>query len=122
MDQTMEHLIDRFCEAWSEFDAARRERLLREVCDDQARYTDPRGEATGVAELTAFIGQILAGRPGAKVVRTTAVDSHHRLARFGWRVVQADGTVLREGIDFAEISPAGKLARITGFVGPLAPM
>jgi hypothetical protein len=49
------------------------------------------------------------------------VDSHHALVRFAWRVVQADGTMFAEGIDFAEISNKGKPLRIVGFFGPLAP-
>jgi hypothetical protein len=121
MDTSLEPLIDRYCQAWSEFDATRRERILDEVWEPDATYTDPRGSATGVAQLVAMSGTILAGRPGAKVVRTTAVDAHHALARFGWRVVLADGTMLPEGIDFVEISVRGKLARVVGFFGPLAP-
>jgi hypothetical protein len=49
------------------------------------------------------------------------VDTHHGLARFAWRVVESDGTMLPEGIDFAEVSAEGKLTRIVGFFGSLAP-
>jgi len=55
-------------------------------------------------------------------VRTSAVDAHHGLARFAWRIVQADGSMLPEGIDFAEISAEGRIQRIMGFFGPLAPL
>lgn len=94
--------------------------MLREVWADGAIYTDPAVHATGVAELSAHIGKVSAGRPGAKVFRTSGVDAHHGVARFAFRVVQADGTVLKEGIDFAEFSEEGKLTRIVGFVGLLA--
>lgn len=117
--QSLEQLIDAYCAAWSEYNPARREELLREVWDEQATYTDPRADVQGIAELSALIGKVLAGRPGAKVVRTSVVDEHHGLARFAWRVVQADGTLLPEGIDFAEITSDGKLRRIVGFFGPL---
>jgi hypothetical protein len=36
-------------------------------------------------------------------------------------VVQADGTLLPEGLDIAEISDQMKLLCIIGFFGPLAP-
>lgn len=120
-NESLERLIDAYCAAWSEVDPVRRERMLKEVWDEKATYTDPRGTANGVAQLVALIGEVLLRRPGARVIRTSAVDSHHGLARFAWRVVQADATMLPEGIDFAEISPEGKLVRIVGFFGTLAP-
>ena len=118
---SLERSIDRYCAAWSESDPAERERLLRDVWADDATYTDPRSHTRGLEELVAHIGRVLAGRPGATVTRTTVVDSHHGLVRFGWRVIHADGTMLPEGIDFAEFSSEGKLMRVVGFFGPLAP-
>ena len=117
----LEHLIDTYCAAWSEPDSVQREQILKNVWAEDGTYTDPRADIAGLKELVALIGRILAGRPGAKVIRTSVVDSHHGLVRFAWRVVQADGTMLPEGIDFAEISSKGQLLRIVGFFGPLAP-
>ncbi len=118
--EALERLIDTYCEAWNEPDAVRREAILKIVWAEGATYTDPRAHTTGISELGAHIGRVLSSRPGARVMRTSAVDSHHGLARFAWSVVQADGTMLPEGIDFAEISGEGKLQRIVGFFGPLA--
>ncbi len=120
-DPKLVRLIDTYCAAWNEPDPVRREQILKGVWAEEATYTDPRGHATGVAELVALIGEIRSGRPGAKVIRTSEVDAHHGLARFAWRVVQADGTALPEGIDIAEISDGGKLLRIIGFFGPVVP-
>jgi len=120
MTRSLEDLIDAYCAAWSEVEPRRREQLLDDVWEPDATYTDPRVHARGIAALSSFIGKVLAGRPGARVVRTSAVDAHHDLARFTWRVVQPDGAAVADGIDFAEISPGGKLQRIVGFYGPLA--
>ncbi len=117
----LERLIDAYCAAWSEANVAKRTRLLADVWAEGATYTDPRAHVTGTDELAAHIGRVLASRPGARVIRTSAVDTHHGLARFAWRVVEADGTMLPEGIDFAEMSAEGRLARIVGFFGSLAP-
>ena len=117
----LERLIDTYCSAWCEPDPEKRTSILDEVWAENATYTDPRADTVGVAQLVAHIGRILAGRPGAKVVRTSAIDAHHGFVRFAWRVVQADGTLLPEGIDFAEVSADGKkIRRIVGFFGPLA--
>jgi hypothetical protein len=47
------------------------------------------------------------------------VDLHHDVLRFAWRMVLADGRALPDGIDFGELGPDGKLARIVGFFGPV---
>jgi hypothetical protein len=113
-------LIDRYCAAWSDPDPARRAELLAGTWTDESTYTDPTVHATGPAQLLAHIERVIARRPGAKVLRTSAVDVHHGIARFAWHVVQADGTCLPEGLDIAEFSPDGtRIRRIVGFFGPL---
>jgi hypothetical protein len=114
-------LIDRYCEAWSDPDPARRRALLASVWSEGATYTDPRMHATTQDQLLAHIDKVLAQRPGARVLRTSAVDMHHRVARFAWQVVQADGTSLPEGLDVVWLSADGtRLDRVVGFFGPLA--
>jgi len=118
----LEKLVDLYCAAWGEPDAGRRSAMLREVSGDGATYTDPRTHASDLDQLVAHIGRVLAVRPGARVIRTSAVDSHHGLARFAWCVVLSDRTRLPEGVDFVELTADGKIARIVGFFGPLAPL
>ena len=121
MDITaVERLVDTYCSAWSEPDPVCRRRTLDEIWAPDATYTDPRAHLIGAAALCAHISTILAGRPGAKIVRTSVLDCHHGLVRFAWRVVQADGSLLPEGLDLAEISDDGRILRIIGFFGPLA--
>ena len=113
-------LIDRYCEAWTEPDPARRAALLESAWAEGASYTDPSVHAAGADELLAHIAGTQARRPGAKVLRTSVVDAHHGVARFAWRVVQADGTALPEGLDVALLSADGaKMERVIGFFGPL---
>lgn len=115
-------LIDRYCEAWSEHDESRRTELLRSVWSEGASYTDPTVHAVGAAELLAHIAKVQMRRPGSKVVRTSEVDEHHGVARFAWRVIEASGSALPEGIDLAFLSADGsKLDRIIGFFGPTKP-
>ncbi len=113
-------LIDRYCECWSEPDAGRRAALLSTVWASDATYTDPTIHACNADELLAHIANVVARRPGAKVVRTSAIDNHHRIARFAWHVVHADGTTLPDGLDIARISADGeKIECIVGFFGLL---
>lgn len=117
----LERLIDAYCSAWNEPDAGLRRATLAAVWGEGASYTDPRAHVVGVDALSDHIGRIQERRPGARVVRTSVVDEHHGLIRFAWRVVEADGNGLPESIDFAQITPEGRIAGIIGFFGPLAP-
>ena len=113
-------LIDRYCQVWSEPNAANREEMLASVWAANATYTDPSVHAESGAALLSHIAKIQARRPGAKVLRTSRVDVHHGIARFAWHVVQADGTALPEGLDLAFLTPDGtRIERIIGFFGPL---
>jgi hypothetical protein len=121
MDITaLERLIDTYCAAWSEAELDRRRQTLDEIWASNATYTDPRAHLIGAEALCAHIGTVLAGRPGARIIRTSVLDCHHGLLRFAWRVVQADGSLLPEGLDVAEISDDMRILRIIGFFGPLA--
>jgi len=118
--KNIEALIDRYCEAWNEPDERQRTALLTSVWALEASYTDPRVHAASAQELLQHIAAMQARRPGARVVRTSAVDLHHDVARFAWRVEQPDGTALPEGLDVAFLAADGsKIQRIIGFFGPL---
>jgi hypothetical protein len=116
----VERVIDAYCAAWNEPDRARRREMLSAVWRAEATYTDPTVHVAGIDHLVAHIEKVIARRPGAQVLRTSAVDAHHGFVRFAWRVVQADGTLLPEGIDFAEVDSDGAIRGVVGFFGPLA--
>jgi hypothetical protein len=117
---TLEETIDIYCAAWSERDPGYRRKLLDRVVTDNVRYTDPDTDVTGCADLVDHISGVLAGRIGAKIVKTSFADAHHDIARFAWHLVKADGTVLPEGLDIVFVDgQTGKLKTILGFFGPL---
>ena len=117
---TVSELIDTYCQAWSAPGHEERAALLRQVWADDATYTDPTAHLRGAQELLAHIAGVLQQFPGAKITRTSRIDSHHGVARFAWRFVEANGNELPEGIDIAFISADGsKIERIIGFFGPL---
>jgi len=116
----LERLVDQYCEGWSCPSAEAREALIRGSLTDDATYTDPRADHLNVSQLLDHIARIQDSRPGARIVRTSAVDSHYGLARFHWHVVLPDGTTLPEGIDVIELSAdGGRIRHIVGFFGPL---
>lgn len=115
-------LIDDYCEVWNEADPDRRAALLGGVWSGRATYTDPTVDSLDASALLEHIGRMQAARPGATVLRSTAPDEHHGVARFGFKVVAADGRVLREGVDVVFLSEdRERIDRIVGFFGPLGP-
>ncbi|MFP8836297.1 hypothetical protein ACLIJR_18700 [Hydrogenophaga sp. XSHU_21] len=117
---TIEHLIDTYCAGWATSTPEDRERLIRATLADDATYCDPKTNHLAIPDLLEHISGVQAKRPGAKVVRTSAVDVHHGFARFHWHVALPDGTTLLEGLDVLELSSDGKrIQRVLGFFGPL---
>lgn len=117
---SFEAVVDRYCAAWNEPDAQRRRDVLAAVWSDESVYTDPTVHLAGIEALSDHIAAVATRYPGSCIVRTTVLDAHHRLARFGWKKVLADGKSLPESLDIAELDGSGKLARIVGFFGALA--
>ncbi|TYC67252.1 nuclear transport factor 2 family protein [Stappia sp. BW2] len=117
---TLEETIDIYCAAWSERDPSRRQDLLGRSVTDGIRYTDPGTDVVGIAALVDHISGVLSKSAGAKIVRTSGIDTHHGAARFAWQMVKADGTTLPEGLDVVWINEeTGKLKTVLGFFGAL---
>jgi hypothetical protein len=113
-------LIDTYCAAWSEESPEQRRALLAQVWADGATYIDPTVDLSGAEALLTHISGIKAKYPGARIVRTSEVDCHHSIARFGWRFILADGSSFPEGLDIAFLDPRQtRILRIIGFFGPL---
>ncbi len=141
-------LIDRYCHGWSVADADERRAVLASVLTPDARYSDPgTGQALELAPLLGYIAGMHARWPGLRIVRISAIDAHHDVARFQWALETPQPAAesaaateqawarLVEGIDFVELGTDGadegaddgaddhaRLRRITGFFGPLAPI
>jgi hypothetical protein len=111
--------IDAYIEAWNEPDADRCRQLLAQAMTDHSTYVDPNKDLDTRDGLVEYIGQVLGKSPGRRVVRTSAVDAHHLVCRFNWRLVKADGTQAAESVDFVEFAGDGRIQRVIGFFGPL---
>lgn len=115
--ETITDLIDLYCRAWNEPNAVHRRAILEAVFSEAATYTDPTVDALEIEALVWHIGTMLVRRPGAKIIRASSVNEHHGFAQFAFQVLQADGVLLREGIDFVDLTFEGKIRRIVGFFG-----
>ena len=115
-------IIDAHLEAYALAATDRRDALVAATWNTDGELLDPPLEGRGWAEISALADVVLAHYPAHRFVRTTAVDSHHGFARYGWDLVGPDGAVAVNGIDVVQFDETGKLLRIVGFFGPLEPV
>lgn len=111
--------VDTYLSMWNETDPARRADRIRAAWIETGHYVDPLMEGKGYDGLSALVDGVQAQFPGATFRRTTGVDEHHALVRFGWELVGGDGSVVTTGLDIGVIAPDGRLDRIAGFLGDL---
>jgi hypothetical protein len=111
--------VEAYFGALNEADPARRAELVSAAWAEEGRYFDPLMEAAGhdaIANLTAVVQEQF---PGARFARTSGIDAHHGILRFGWRLANPDGSVVVEGLDVGVVGDDHRLTRIAGFFGPL---
>jgi hypothetical protein len=99
----------------------RRSQLVESVWHTDGALIDPPFEGAGHAGIAAMTDVVLSNYASHTFRRTTAVDAHHNFARYGWELVDTDGTAAVRGTDIVEIDSAGLLVRIIGFFGDLIP-
>ena len=104
--------------AWNEADEAKRRALLEAAWAEDGVYLDPMGRADGREALVAHIGGFHQMMPGHRIDMVSGVDEHDGYLRFAWKMVDPDGAVAMEGVDFGSLDGDGKLKSIVGFFGP----
>ncbi len=85
-----------------------RRRLLEAALTDDCEMLEPRGRFAGREAILDRISGFSDRFPGARVDITTNVDQHNGFARYGWRIVDRDGTVLLDGIDVVQRGTDGR--------------
>ena len=117
--QTVATTIDTYLEAYGETDPTRRNELITQVWAADGRLADPPFEGDGHEGISALSEVVFEHFPGHSFRRTTGIDAHHGVARYGWELVGPDGAVAVGGVDIAEIGEDGRLVKVTGFFGDL---
>lgn len=114
-------VVDAWLVAYADPDATRRQQTIAATWATDGALIDPPFDGVGHEALSGMVDVVLTHYAGHTFRRTTAIDAHHEYARYGWELVAADGAVAVAGIDVAHFAADGRLARVVGFFGPLAP-
>lgn len=116
-----EEIVDAHLAAYCEPDAAQRMTIIRNVWSLEGRLIDPPFETRGHAGISDQAATLLAHYPGHRFERSTAVDAHHNVLRYGWRLLSPAGAAVVEGTDILDLDVDGRIARIVGFFGAQPP-
>lgn len=115
----MDPVIKMYDQAWNVSDPDERRRLLEGALTDDCELIEPRGRFAGrdavFERITGFANRF----PGAKVDITTGVDEHNGFARYGWKIIDRNGSLLLDGMDVLERAADGRLMRVVMFFGAL---
>ena len=115
----IQRLIDDHLAAYTDPDRQRRGAAVPRLWAEDAQLIDPPLAARGHAQIIDQAEQLLAQFPGHRFRRSSGIDLHHGVARYGWQLLAPGGQVVIEGIDFAQFDGQGRLAQVSGFFGPL---
>jgi hypothetical protein len=115
----IQRLIDDHLATYADPDRQRRSAAVQRLWAEDAQLIDPPLAARGHAQIVDQAEQLLAQFPGHRFRRSSGIDLHHGVARYGWQLLAPGGSVVLEGIDFAQLDGHGRLAQVSGFFGPL---
>jgi hypothetical protein len=118
---TIAGTIDRYFALWNTTDAAERAARTAEVWTEDGRHVDPLADVSGHDELVAMMAGVHEHYAGGRFERTTEIDLHHDVARYGWRLVGADGNVVVEALDVATLGEDGRVRTVLAFFGEPTP-
>lgn len=117
--QGIEATVERWFTALNEPDGSKRAPIVANTWAPEGRWVDPPFEGTGHEAINGMVDAIYQQFPDHRFRRASAVDAHHDSLRIGWELVSPDGDVALAGTDVGMVDDDGRLARVTGFFGPL---
>ena len=117
----MDAVIEAYDKAWNASGVDERRRHLEAALTDDCVMLEPRGRFAGRQAILDRISGFSDRFPGARVAITTGVDEHNGVARYGWTILDREGTLLLDGMDVVERAADGRLRKVVMFFGPLEP-
>jgi hypothetical protein len=112
--------IETWFASLNELDADKRAQLVEQAWAGDGRWVDPPFEGAGHAGISEMVEAVYQQYPDHRFRRVSEIDAHHDAVRYGWELVNRDGSVVVAGTDIAQLDPDGRLQRVTGFFGELA--
>jgi len=110
-------LVDRFFALWAEADAVKRRAALRAIVASDVSFRDPYSCLEGAEDLDAHIAAAQRFMPGVVLRREGDARQCQGMALVDWVAAAVDGSVRTRGTNVFELTPEGRIARVTGLWG-----
>ncbi len=118
---TAKEALDAYAAAWNTGDPETARRLVEQALTENAVMAYPSFEAHGWEGISGLMAAYKQQLPGFRIELTSNVEEHHGWVRVEWRMLDANGSILGEGEDVAEVADDGRFSKMLGFRNPLPP-
>ena len=115
MDGRLERVVDAYVAAWGDADPVRRSELIDECWSEGGVLQDKYTSVVGADPLCAHIDAVRPMMPGMNLQRSGPAHLCHGFARFAWKIAAPGGDTFATGVNFCELAPDGRFARMVGF-------
>jgi hypothetical protein len=106
-----------YFDCWNATDETARATAIERTWATNATSTDPMASVqghAGIAEMMVGVGVMY---PGHTFRQIGTLDAHHNLVRWGWEMIDPEGSRVIDGIDVALFDESGRLTNLAGFFG-----
>lgn len=108
-------LVDRWFDAWSEPDGAKRESALRAIASTHICMRDQFSAIDGIGDLLEHVAAARRFMPGVRMLRDGQVSHCQGMAIADWTLKSADGQEPGSGTNVFELDMDGTINSVTGF-------
>jgi hypothetical protein len=105
---------ERYVAAWKAGSLEEKRALFAGCLAPSCTYTDPLQQAEGWDALALYMVDFQRQVPGGHFI-TEAFSTHHDKSLAKWRMVNADGVKIGEGVSYGEYDANDRLIAMTGF-------
>jgi hypothetical protein len=114
MTDQLKDTWERYVGAWTAGSEAERRAVFESCLAEDCVYVDPLVHARGWPALSAYIISFQQQIPGGRFV-TEQFSTHHARSMARWKMVDAAGNRLGDGVSFGVYDEQGRLSAMTGF-------
>ena len=114
--------IDTWFASLNELDSGKRAGLVKQAWTGDGRWVDPPFEGEGHEGISQMVDAVYQSYPEHRFRRVSGIDAHHDAVRYGWELVDPEGSVVLAGTDIGLVADDGRLSRVTGFFGQPEPI
>lgn len=114
MEHDFKEIWETYASSWKAETAEEKRAIFEKCLASTNEYTDPLKNVNNWDDFIAYMLDFHQQIPGGHFV-TTYFQAHNNKSIARWEMTAGDGTVMGEGISYAEYNDEGKLSSETGF-------